>query len=228
MKKTELIEYANERSVDTSFHFTSYDNYIEWQCKTGCSFESDSERWSTGQEKYIDRMFNSLDRELSILDVCAGDGVGLRYLRKLGFTSVLGVEVNDEKIKRATDSNCCVIKHDICCSPFSEDYEDSFDIVYSSHTLEHVLNPEYTIRNLYRLLKKSGKLLVVLPYPDYASGSTQTKHSFMVHCGGVPLKLNIGDSGESTVKIFEDIGFKLVCKEFDHYREPEIWLTFQK
>ena len=45
--------------------------------------------------------------------------------------------------------------------------EDShFDFVYSSHTLEHMLEPEVALRNWWRVLKPSGFLILYVPHRD--------------------------------------------------------------
>ncbi len=40
---------------------------------------------------------------------------------------------------------------------------NSFDSVLSVHSLEHLENPSYYLKEFYRILKPSGKLLIVLP-----------------------------------------------------------------
>ena len=44
--------------------------------------------------------------------------------------------------------------------------DESFDFVYSSHTLEHVMDPAITLRNWWRVLKPGGYLLVYIPHRD--------------------------------------------------------------
>ncbi len=41
--------------------------------------------------------------------------------------------------------------------------DESFDIVFSSHALEHVENPSNTLYLMKRKLKKDGKLILILP-----------------------------------------------------------------
>jgi SAM-dependent methyltransferase len=50
---------------------------------------------------------------------------------------------------------------------FLEGIEDeSFDFVYSSHTLEHMIDPVAAIRNWFRAVKKEGYLIVYIPHRD--------------------------------------------------------------
>jgi len=43
----------------------------------------------------------------------------------------------------------------------------SLDFVYSSHLLEHMVNPEECLREWYRLVKPGGYLILYLPHEDY-------------------------------------------------------------
>lgn len=44
--------------------------------------------------------------------------------------------------------------------------DESFDFVYSSHTLEHVFEVETTLKNWFRILKPNGYLILYIPHRD--------------------------------------------------------------
>jgi len=44
--------------------------------------------------------------------------------------------------------------------------DESFDYVYSSHTLEHVFDVETTLKNWFRVLKPNGYLILYIPHRD--------------------------------------------------------------
>jgi len=221
--KQQLVEYFNQRTNNV---FIDYDNYIYYQTRQGLSFEKDNYQWKNGQQLCVEKKFSNLDRNLKILDICCGDGRGLQKFKELGFNNVTGVEISDEKINFAKTMGYNIIKRDICCGPF--DFGENYDIIYSSHTIEHVLNPEYTIKNIMNLLKENGTFFLVLPYPDTTAADPNNDHRFKIHCGVVPLGLHIADNGLTTVNIINDMGFKVVNVEFDNIREPEIHLTIKK
>jgi len=56
------------------------------------------------------------------------------------------------------------IESDIDNLPFKK---NSFDIVLTSHTLEHVPNTIHTIKTLEKFIKKDGFLCLILPHKDY-------------------------------------------------------------
>lgn len=44
--------------------------------------------------------------------------------------------------------------------------DESYNFVYSSHTLEHLPEPHTALRNWFRVLKKGGYLIVAIPHRD--------------------------------------------------------------
>lgn len=44
--------------------------------------------------------------------------------------------------------------------------DSKFDFVYSSHTLEHMVNPSIALKNWWRVLKKGGYLILYIPHKD--------------------------------------------------------------
>ena len=44
--------------------------------------------------------------------------------------------------------------------------DNSFDFVYSSHTLEHMSDPAMSLRNWWRVLKTNGYLILYIPHRD--------------------------------------------------------------
>lgn len=43
--------------------------------------------------------------------------------------------------------------------------DNTFDIVYLSHTAEHFVSPYVAFKEIFRVLKKGGKVLSITPYP---------------------------------------------------------------
>jgi 2-polyprenyl-3-methyl-5-hydroxy-6-metoxy-1,4-benzoquinol methylase len=218
-----LIDFSNQRSENK---FKNYEDYINYQTKQGLSFEKDNVSWTEGQKKCINDHFKNTNRESKILDVCCGDGRGLQQFKDMGFINITGVEISDEKIHFAKEINKTIIKRDICCGPF--DFGENYDVIYSSHTIEHVLHPEYTIKNLMNLLKDDGKCIIILPYPDIEASNPYNDSRFKIHCGVIPLGLHINDNGKTTIDIITNMGFKVINVNFNQYREPEIHLTIVK
>ncbi|MFA6532949.1 MAG: class I SAM-dependent methyltransferase [Patescibacteria group bacterium] len=198
----------------------NYEEYTSLQKKTFCSFESQNELWSKGQERYVKNNFGKTNRNVSILDIACGDGVGLREFKKLRFKNVIGVEFNHQKAILAKKIGYKVYECDMHDLTIFKD--GKFDIIYSSHTIEHSYYPKKVITELLRILKPNGKLYVVLPYPD------DQKFNIKAHGAKFELGTHKNDYGKSVIVYFKKIGFSLIKKSFDSFREPEIWLEFKK
>lgn len=198
----------------------SYAEYAALQKNRYCSFESEVPRWEAGQKRFIERHFTVADRDRKILDIACGDGVGLRCFRALGFADVTGIEFNPVKAERARQAGypvLCLDMHDLA------DFKDeTFDYVYSSHTIEHAYYPDRMVAELVRVLRVDGKLVVVLPYPDRITENDPA------HGAKYELGTNLDDDGQRVVAFFQQCGVTLDHKEYDAFREPEVWLTFTK
>jgi len=201
--------------------FARYSDYLLYQTKHARSFEGEIPQYKEGQEEYIKKEFSDFDRKIAILDCACGDGTGLECFKTLGFKNVIGAELCKEKVKLAKKSRFSVFAADMHDLPF---HPSSFDIIYSSHTLEHALDPDKVIRSFHDLLRLFGLLLVVLPYPD----DVNDEHRCKAHCGSKQLGLDLRDKGETVVYFFLERGFVLKSKTFSSEREPEIWLKLEK
>lgn len=215
-----LAKLFKKRTSKYSDIVPDYKEYTKLQKETFCSFESQNELWSKGQERYITKNFGRINRSEVILDIACGDGVGLREFKKLGFVNLIGVEFNHEKVKIAKKSGYPIYEHDM--HDLSIFKNSMFDVIYSSHTIEHSYYPKKALLELLRILKPNGKLYVVLPYPD------NQKFNIKAHGAKFELGTHKRDDGRSIVDYFEKLGYSLIKKSYDSFREPEIWLEFIK
>lgn len=105
-------------------------------------------------------------RGAKVLDVASGEGYGSHLLSKWGASEVHGVDVSEEAVARAKskfgDDKCqfwCEQGENLC-SIFSD---HTFDLIVSIETIEHVTNPDMFLKNLKRLLKPTGVLVLTCP-----------------------------------------------------------------
>lgn len=98
-----------------------------------------------------------------ILDIGCSTGFYLAKLKELGWET-FGIEINSEAAKWGKEK----LKLNIFCGSlesanFPSDY---FDVVTMWHTLEHVYNPDHTLKEIYRILKKNGTIIIGVPNVD--------------------------------------------------------------
>lgn len=99
----------------------------------------------------------------TILDYGCGQGGWIKVLsNKFPNAEICGIDISDKAVERA------MIKfpqHDFLSfdgdtAPFED---NSFELIYSYHVLEHVYDIQKTIFDISRLLKKGGYLCIIFP-----------------------------------------------------------------
>ena len=202
-----------------SFANVSHADYVKAQLDSE-SHETYNPMWSEGQRRWVKFLFSPFNRETVIYDIACGDGIGLIEFGNMGFTNVVGFELNDNKARIAAASGYKVYlsdKHDLGMIP-----EASAHVIYSSHTLEHARDYELVLNGFKRLLKPLGLLYLILPYPDMGEKNRQ------VHCGKYSLGTNIDDDADTVIERISACGFDCTNMLFDSAREPEVFLSFVK
>lgn len=91
----------------------------------------------------------------TVLDFGCGGGF---LLNNLNCEKKIGVELND------IGRNFCNQNFNFKCHKYLNEVPDnSVDIVISNHCLEHTPNPDEIIGELYRKIKKGGKIVICIP-----------------------------------------------------------------
>jgi len=110
-------------------------------------------------EKILRKYHKSPDIcDLKILDCGCATGNLLNYLKNKGFKNLVGIDNYENLIKNIKEVN--VFQMDICNMSFKD---DEFDIIISSDILEHIQDDAKAIREMKRVLKKDGVLVVFVP-----------------------------------------------------------------
>jgi len=119
-------------------------------------------KWTLGKfKKYL---------KGNILEVGCGIGNFTTTLSKYG--KVTAIDIDQSLIDKLNKENHPRIKAgygDIEKSKYF--FKDkSFDIIVCINVLEHVKDDEKALQNMYRLLKKGGKLILLVPIHDFLYG----------------------------------------------------------
>ena len=99
------------------------------------------------------------NRNLKILNIGAGTGDDLDILNKFGENHLVDIEKEAlPLIKKGICASKTVA--DACALPFEN---SSFDVVVSFDVFEHIPNDNKALQEIYRVLKKDGKLVFSVP-----------------------------------------------------------------
>ena len=95
----------------------------------------------------------------NLLEIGCGRGEILRHFKKLGL-EVEGIDLSPESPNFNKDINVTVMNIETEKLPYADNY---FDIVYSKSLLEHLIDPDKFMKEVYRVLKPDGILLTLVP-----------------------------------------------------------------
>jgi SAM-dependent methyltransferase len=138
----------------------------------------------------------------TVLDFGCNDGL---FLSCLPVAKRIGIEVNPAARARCV-SRDIELHEDISTVP-----SEAVDVAISNHCLEHTLAPFETIRQIHRVLKPGGKLVLVLPFDDWRNAvhrnwrpNDRDNHLFTWS------PMNIGN-------LLTEAGFEVERSEHTHY-----------
>ncbi len=142
-----------------------------------------------------------------ILDIGCGTGDRLEVFREEGFETY-GVEISNTADYARDQMKLNVVKGDI----FSANYpEGFFDIVTLYNVLEHTHHPVEVCKEIYRILKNNGFLIIQIPNKD----SLQCK-IFKKRWSAFDVPRDLYYFTTETLRVLLDkVGFKLV--KIDHF-----------
>jgi SAM-dependent methyltransferase len=99
--------------------------------------------------------------EARILDLGTSTGTNLRMLREAGFRNVVGVDPSEEALRWCRTKHLDnVVKGDITQLPFPD---GQADLVLATDVIEHLADDRPAIREIVRVLKPGGVVLIAVP-----------------------------------------------------------------
>ena len=143
--------------------------YNEWLYTAHIYDEGDSEMHKTLTEtvvkQYIDPL--NLPKDSKILDLGCGPGYFLNEMKSRGYTDLTGVTLSPGDIKICEDNGHTIKKYDLSFLSQSEGYYDeSVDMIFLRHALEHSPYPIFSLMEYNRVLKQYGKIYIEVPQPE--------------------------------------------------------------
>lgn len=97
-----------------------------------------------------------------VLDIACGTGYGTKILSDRGYT-VVGVDIDPDTIKFAQENNSAAGEFRLGNAERIPADTDSFDLAVSIATVEHVPNDCSFIKELARVVKPGGKIILYTP-----------------------------------------------------------------
>lgn len=117
-------------------------------------------------KEHLERYSFALDfiKNKKVLDIACGTGYGSKLMAEAGAEKVVGGDIEEGAIREAQAlkriDNLDFLVVNAMKMPFAE---KEFDIVVSFETIEHLSNPEKFIKEIARVLKSGGYLILSTP-----------------------------------------------------------------
>ena len=119
--------------------------------------------WFVVRRKLFKRSIEALTlpSDAAILDIGTSTGTNLRMLGGMNFTNFQGLDFNDDAIRWCAEKGLGIVrKGDVCNMPFAD---AQFDLVLATDIVEHVQNDRKALREIYRVLKPTGRAIITVP-----------------------------------------------------------------
>src|SRR5258706_1819086 len=128
--------------------------------------------WDLYQVEHKQRYEWALDycQGKRVLDVACGTAYGSTILAQSGAAHVVGVDISVEAIASngKQPARLALANGDACCLPFDD---DSFEVVVSFETIEHLVNPQLLLAEISRALRPGGICICSSPNRDFVPSS---------------------------------------------------------
>lgn len=104
----------------------------------------------------------------SVLDVASGEGYGSFLLNRWGASHVEAIDIDDDTVKKAQALFGSEDVHFQCHKAEALPFESySFDLITSFETIEHLEKPEEFLKEIKRVLKPGGVIILSCPNDPY-------------------------------------------------------------
>ena len=135
-----------------------------------------SELWGEHRARY--RFVLRLVGGQRVLDVASGAGFGLQMLRQAG-ASAVGFDYDAEALRevRTVEPAAPLVNGDATRMPLADGWAD---VVVSFETLEHVPDAAAMVRELRRILKPGGSLVLSTPNRSFGPPERHTDNPFHI------------------------------------------------
>lgn len=180
---------------------------------------------------------------IKFLDVGCREGWSLTYLRrgcpdsftlfppKKRFSNTCGLELSHKTVKYARAKRRNVIQGDIRHLVIEE---NSFDVIFTRHCLEHLDKPLDALKNIARMLKPGGTLLAIVPKEIQDINPEKSLHSYQFRNDNDLADLVIA-AGLTVTYYFRRNEYSYRKRKYWYklsarlrYTEPELWVLAKK
>jgi 2-polyprenyl-3-methyl-5-hydroxy-6-metoxy-1,4-benzoquinol methylase len=141
--------------------------------------EGDSPYHKAITNDIIDRVILPMEvpKDAYILDLGCGVGYFMDRMKEEGYTNITGLTLSVEDIDQCSKKGHRVIRADM---NFLSDKDESVDMLFCRHSLEHSPFPFFTLLEYNRVLKPGGKLYIEVPQPNCEKAHEDNRNHYSI------------------------------------------------
>lgn len=141
--------------------------------------------WRFGQHRRLDLIVNALpiDTRRILVDGC-GLGMYVRHLAELGYNTI-GLDIEFDRVKEGTQSG--IEQLHVAAGEHLPYSDATFDAVLSHEVIEHVANDQLAAREMIRVLRPGGRVILFCPNRWYPFETHGHYWRGQYHFGNTPL-----------------------------------------
>ena len=143
---------------------TQNQNYYETYWATGKkTFSGSNQGYAQNFRNWMAKELRDLPPLSHVLEVGCGDASFTKELIRYS-PDVTAIDISAQQIaeNRRRFAGITFLQHDVAERfPFQD---NSFEAIWCSEVLEHLFDPAFALREMHRIMKPGGRLLVTVPY----------------------------------------------------------------
>lgn len=169
------FDSAHQKKMNNVFNSgEAHDEYIDsWTAGTSTK---DKYEAMISNSRYLDKTAVKLKNELfqkeifensRVLDCGCGTGYYLNFIKRnltVNF-DLVGIDISRTALQKAANWSLNKTHLGMCDAELLPFKDESFDVVLSLATIEHVISPENYLEECFRVLKREGKLVFFIHKP---------------------------------------------------------------
>jgi ubiquinone/menaquinone biosynthesis C-methylase UbiE len=161
--------------------------------------------------------------EDTILEIGCSRGFLTRAIQSIA-PNTYGVDINSEAIRNGVTRNLSVMSGEHLTF-----YKETFDKVYSFHTIEHILDIHRVLKEIERVLKPGGSVLLVYPAEPIRGLFALRSALFMFKNPFKAGKIHVHRFAPKKIKeLVYKTGLEYVRSEFTLLSIPQFFTLLQK
>lgn len=124
---------------------------------------SEKHCWFVARRKLILGLMKQyhISPEQNILEIGCGWGALINELNTNNYHNTYGIDISEEAVEHCRSQRIKnILKMDVAKMEFDSNY---FDLIIASDVLEHIEDEDSALREVYRVLKKDGVLIILVP-----------------------------------------------------------------